>query len=446
MTPQGSEAMTQPQVNLAAPAPAGDAGLVTALRPLVARRLEPAGAGPPGTWPRLVDHAVGEVLAAYADEQLSAGRAPLDVATEARVRRALADSFVGAGGLQSLLDDPEIETINVNGCDNVWVHYRDGTRTRVAPVASTDEELAALLQDLGARQGAHERRFSLDHPELSMQLGRARLHAMRNISDRVVASIRRHRLLDVTLDDLVKRGALTPGMLELFTAMVAARRNIVISGGPAVGKTTFLRALASAIPPAQRLITVEDAYELALDRDAHPNLVAMQAREPNLEGVGEFSLDQCVRASLRLCPDRVILGEVRGSEVVSMAKAMSIGVDGSLATVHASSSRQALMRLVAYAMEPPARYPREAATVLLGQAVHIVVHLERAAGDGTRVVASVREVTGDDGEQIVSNELYRPGPDHRALPATRLSDQSIELLLAAGLDPAALEADGWWRP
>lgn len=436
--------MTRPQVNLA---PAGDAGLVTTLRPRVAAQLEPAGgAVPGGRWRELVDRAVGEVLEAHADEQLSAGRTPLDTATESRVRRALADSFVGAGGLQSLLDDPEIETINVNGCDNVWVHYRDGTRTRVAPVASSDEELAALLQDLGARHGAHERRFSVDHPELSMQLGNSRLHAMRNISDRVVASIRRHRLLEVTLDDLVKLGELTPAMRDLFTAMVAARRNIVISGGPAVGKTTFLRALANTIPHTERLITVEDAYELALDRDAHPNMFAMQSREANLEGVGEFSLDQCVRASLRLSPERVIVGEVRGSEVVTMAKAMSIGVDGSLATVHASSSRQALMRLVTYAMEPPARYPREAAIALVAQAVHVVVHLDRAAGDGTRVVASVREVTGDDGDQIMSNEVYRPGTDHRAMPATRLRDETVDLLLAAGLDPATLDTDGWWRP
>jgi Flp pilus assembly CpaF family ATPase len=269
---------------------------------------------------------------------------------------------------------------------------------------------------------------------------------MRNISDRVVASIRRHRLLEVTLDDLVKLGELTPAMRNLFTAMVQARRNIVISGGPAVGKTTFLRALANAIPPTERLITVEDAYELALDRDTHPNLVAMQAREANLEGVGEFSLDQCVRACLRLSPDRVIVGEVRGSEVVTMAKAMSIGVDGSLATVHASSSRQALMRLVTYAMEPPARYPRQAAIALIAQAVHFVVHLDRAAGDGTRVVASLREVTGDDGDQIMSNEVYRPGPDQRAVPATRLRDDTLDLLLAAGLDPTTLDADGWRRP
>ena len=440
--------MTPPQARLA---PADDARLVSRLvsqlRPQVAARLAPGGAtATDARWLSLVERAVADVLEAHADAQLAAGRAPLDAAAEARVRRALTDSFVGAGGLQALLDDPDIETINVNGCDNVWLHYRDGTRARAAAVAASDEELAALLRDLGARQGAHERRFSVDQPELSMQLGSARLHAVRDVTDRVVASIRRHRLLAVTLDDLVRLGALTPAMREVFTAMVRARRNIVISGGPAAGKTTFLRALANAIPSEERLITVEDAYELALDRDAHPNLVAMQAREANLEGIGEFSLDQCVRTCLRLAPDRVIVGEVRGAEVVTMAKAMSIGMDGSLATVHASSSRQALLRLLTYAMEPPARYPREAALALIGQAVHFVVHLDRSADRRTRVVASVREILGDDGDQIISNEVYRPDETGRAAPATRFRDETVDLLVAAGLDPAVLGTEGWWRP
>jgi Flp pilus assembly CpaF family ATPase len=424
-----------------------DVDLVAELRPSVAARLEPAGADqPPGRWRQVVEHAVADVVDAHAHEALAAGRAPLEVAAEARARRALVHSFIGAGGLQALLDDDDVETINVNGADNVWVHLRDGSRVRVGAVASSDAELVALLQDLGAREGVHERRFSVDNPELSMQLpGGARLHAMQVISDRVVVSIRRHRLLSVTLADLVRLGEMTPAMAEVFRAMVAARRNIVISGGPAAGKTTFLRALANAISPSERLVTVEDSYELALDRDTHPNLVAMQARQANLEGVGEFTLDQCVRASLRLSPDRVIVGEVRGSEVVTMAKAMSIGMDGSLATVHASSSRQALLRLVTYAMEPPARYPREAATALIAGAVHFVVHLDFAAG-GTRVVSSIREVAGDDGDQIVSNEVYRPGRDGRAVPATRLRDDTLDMLLAAGLNPAVLDGDGWRGP
>jgi pilus assembly protein CpaF len=423
----------------------GELGLVAELRPRVTALLQPAqaastaGAG----WTMAVEQAVASVLDTHAHEALAAGRAPLDAAVEQRLRRALVDSIVGAGGLQALLDDDDVETINVNGCDNVWVHYRDGTRARAAPVAASDEDLVALLRQIGARQGVHERRFSIDHPELSMQLrGGARLHAMQHITDRVVISIRRHRLLTVTLEDLVQLGELTPAMAELFTAMVAARRNIVVSGGPAVGKTTFLRALAHAISPQERLITVEDSYELALDPHTHPNLVAMQAREANLEGVGEFSLDQCVRASLRLSPDRVIVGEVRGAEVVTMAKAMSIGMDGSLATVHASSSRQALLRLVTYAMEPPATYPREAAAALVGGAVHVVAHLDRTP-DGTRVVSSVREVAGDEAGQVSSNEVYRPGRDNRAVPATRLTDQTLDLLAGVGYRPPAGEAEGW---
>jgi Flp pilus assembly CpaF family ATPase len=427
-------------------ASAEEVGLVGQLRPRVAAALQPAGADTTGSrWPVVVEQAVARVLDTHAHEALAAGRAPLEVGVEARLRRALVDSFTGAGGLQRLLDDDDVETINVNGCDNVWVHYRDGTRVRVAPVAVSDEELVALLRELGARQGVHERRFSIDHPELSMQLpGGARLHAMLHITDRVVVSIRRHRLMTVTLDDLVELGELTPGLAGLFAAMVAARRNIVVCGGPAVGKTTFLRALANAIPVAERLVTVEDSYELALDRGTHPNLVAMQAREANLEGVGEFTLDQCVRASLRLSPDRVIVGEVRGAEVVTMAKAMSIGMDGSLATVHASSSRQALLRLVTYAMEPPASYPREAAAALVGQAVHVVVHLDRTA-EGTRVVSSVREVAGDEAGQVVSNEVYRPGRDNRAMPATRLTDETMDLLAAVGYHPPADETGGWGR-
>lgn len=425
--------------------PAGEQmDLVALLRPRVAAVLEPVEADETG-WARAVQRAVAQVLEAYAHEALTAGRAPLPEAAETRLRLALVHSFVGAGGLQALLDDDEIETINVNGCDNVWVHLRDGTRMQVAPVAASDEELAALLQDLGARAGVHERRFSVDHPELSMQLGTARLHAMRDISDRVAVSIRRHRLLATSLDELVSLEVIDAPLRELFTTMVRARRNIVISGGPSVGKTTFLRALANAIPVTERLITVEDTRELLLDVGGHPNLVAMQARESNTEGVGEFSLDQCVRACLRLSPDRVIVGEVRGCEVVTMAKAMSIGIDGSLATIHASSSRQALLRLVAYAMEPPALYPREAAIALIGQAVHFVVHLDRAPG-GLRVVSSVREVLGDDGDQIVSNEVMAPGPHGRAVPATRLRDDTLDLLVAAGLDPAVLDDPRWWGP
>lgn len=430
------------------PEPAGEVELVAWLRPRVAARLESTGAATasPGRWRSAVEASVDEVLDRYGHEALDAGRQPLPMRVENRVRRMLVDSFTGAAGLQALLDDPAVETINVNGADNVWLHLSDGRRVRVGAVAGSDEELAGLLRHLAAREGAQERRFTVDAPELSMQLpGGQRLHALQAVTSRVVASIRRHRLLDASLEDLVAMGTMPPPIRELLAAMVAARRNIVISGGPSVGKTSLLRTLVGTLPPEERLITVEDTFELSVDPQAHPNLVAMQARTANTEQAGEFSLDQCVRAALRLSPDRVIVGEVRGSEVVTMAKAMSIGVDGSLATVHASSSRQALVRLVTYAMEPPTTYPREAAVALIGQAVHFIVHIDRPRGESTRVVASIREVLGDNGDQIVSNEVFRPGADRRAVPATRLSDESLDSLTAVGMDAAVLDGRWWGR-
>jgi Flp pilus assembly CpaF family ATPase len=420
--------------------------VVTALRPRVAVELEGAEVDETGgRWPQVVEQAVHGVLDAYAHEALAAGRAPLDDQVEAAVRRALVASFVGAGGLQALLDDDTVETINVNGCDNVWLHLRDGTRVRSGPVASSDEELAAQLRDLGARAGAHERRFGADHPELSMQLpDGSRLHAVRDITDRVVVSIRRHRLQTVSLADLVRLGELTSAMRDLFTAIVAARCTVVICGAPGIGKTTFLRALAHSLPLDRRPITVEDSYELGLDRTAHPNGAAMQAREANLEGVGAFGLDECVRAALRLLPDWVLVGEVRGPEVVTMLTAMTIGA-GSMSTVHAGSSREALERFEALCMVPPARYPQQAAVKMIGQAVDFVVHLDLST-DGMRVVSSVREVVGDDGTQVISNEIYRPGPDRRAVPATRLRDETVDKLAAAGLDAEVLDEPGWWGP
>jgi Flp pilus assembly CpaF family ATPase len=433
--------MTRPSTVYATADDDADGDVVALLRPVVADRLAAAGPGQPApSLPQILD----AVLDDHARAALRSGAAPLTEPAEARVRRQLRDLFGGAGGLQPLLDNPDIETINIDGYENVHVQYRDGTRRQVAPVASSDAELIELLRELGARGGAHERRFGPDRPELSMQLpDGSRLHAIHIVSDRVGVSIRRHSR-DTTLDELQAKATISPGLRELLRALVLSRRNIVISGGPAAGKTTFLRGLASAIPSVQRLITVEDSYELALPRDRHPDMLAMQAREANIEGAGEFTVDQCVRASLRLTPDRVIVGEVRGAEVVTMCKAMSIGIDGSMATVHASSSRQALLRLTTYAMEPPAMYPREAAVALIAGAVHVVVHLDRAT-DGTRVVSSIREIVGEDGGQITSNEVYSPDHTRRAVPATRLRDDTLDQLIAVGLNPAVLEQDSWGR-
>lgn len=435
----------------------GHVALVTQLRPQVAARLDAASPNGrrDGSWPQTVDRAVSAVLREHARQAMSAGQAPLGRAVEVQVARALRSEFVGAGSLQALLDNDEIETIHINGHRDVWAERSDGTVTREAPVAASDEDLVALLRELGARSGAQERRFSPDAPELSLQLldhdsddepeGGSRLHAIMDITDRVAVTIRRHRLLKVSLDDLVRMGTLTPGLRDVLAAMVRSYRNLVVSGGPAAGKTTLLRALASQVPPIERVLVVEDTRELALSKAEHPNRLSFQARLPNSEGIGEFTLDACVRASLRMGPKRVLVGEVRGAEVTSMAKAMSIGAPGSMATVHSEDSAQTILRMVTYAMEPPASYTYHAATALISGSVHIVIHLEKldTAAGGVRVVSSIREVVGEDNGQVLTNEVFRPGPDKRAVPASRFSDKTMDLLVAHGLNPQAL--DHRWR-
>jgi pilus assembly protein CpaF len=392
----------------------------------------------------VVEDMIQAALDDHTRRALAAGRPPLTPQAEARVAQALREAFLGLGPLEPLIKDPRNETVNINGCDNVWVHRVDGTREQVAPIADSDEDLIEFLRNLGARVGAHERRFDRGEPELSMQLpGGARLNALMDVTDRVVVSIRLHPLTRVSLADLEQKGEMTCGLRCLLTAAVRARHNIVVSGGPAVGKTTLLRALLHVVPPMERLITIEDAYELALPRDEHPNSYAMQSREPNVEGVGGYDMARSVRSSLRMTPERVVVGEARdGAAVVQMARAMSIGIDGSMCTVHASSSRQALTRLVTYAMEPPASFSRDAAIALIAGAVHLVVHLDIST-DGKRVISSVREVVDSDADQIATNEVYRPGPDRRAVPATALRTETLDRLVAAGLDPAVLDRRGW---
>ncbi|GAB3147032.1 ATPase, T2SS/T4P/T4SS family [Micromonospora sonneratiae] len=420
--------------------------VVARLRTRVSDRLAVQGAGlPQPERDALIARFIAEELVLHAQTDIAAGRTPLSPQMEAAVARALRDSFTGLGGLQMLIDDPEIEDVFVNGCDNVWIRTTGGRVQRVAPVAASDEDLVELVRVAAARSGQEERRFDRGSPGLSLRLpGGQRLFAVMAVSKRPSLSIRRNVLRKVTLDDLVHRGEMTLGLRELIAAMVRARKNLVISGGTGAGKTTLLRAAAGAMSPLERIVTVEDAYELGLDEDTdqHPNCTALQQREPNLEGVGGIDMATMVRWGLRMRPDRVIVGESRGAEAVPMLMAMSQGNDGSMCTLHASSSKQALTRLATYVMQAPERYPFDAANMLIGQAVDFVIHLSTAT-DGTRVVSSIRQVLETDGTQVPSNEIYRPARDGRAVPAAPMRADTLEDLVAAGLDPDLLSKDRW---
>ncbi|MCK9922183.1 Flp pilus assembly complex ATPase component TadA [Frankia sp. AgPm24] len=373
---------------------------------------------------------VADMLRRHAEQTLGAGQRMLTAVEEEQVTRAVLDGLYGLGGLQPLLDDPRIENINCNGADVVWVRYFDGQRMRMPPVAASDEELIELVRTVAARSGLEERRFDRASPGLSMQLpDGSRLFAAMAVTARPVIAIRRHRYPRVSLDQLVELGTISPELRTFLRGLVLARRNILVAGETGIGKTTLIRALAADVPTSERIITIEDALELGLDRDGlHDDVVAMQAREANVEGEGAIGLAELVRWALRMSPDRVIVGEVRGGEVVPMLMAMSQGTDGSLATIHASSSGGVFTKIAAYAAQADG-LAMEATNLLTAAAVHIVVHMSVA--QGRRVISSVREVTGADGLLVTSNEVWRPGPDGAAVPGAPLRAQT-----AAAVDTA----------
>ncbi|WP_067504550.1 CpaF family protein [Actinoplanes sp. TFC3] len=385
----------------------------------------------------------------YAAEEMNAGRPPLRPDVESRVARSVADMLLGAGGLQPLLNDERIEEVHANGCDQVFVRYTDGSRVQVAPIADTDSEMVELIRRLAADagraetggEGGEERRWDRAAPILNLQLpDGSRLHAIMSVTQRPALSIRRHHYIKVTLGELEQLGTLNPVLREVFTAATRARLNTLAAGRTGAGKTTFLRALASVIAPTERIVTIEDTYELALNADKvlHPDVVAMQSREANVEGEGAIDMSMLFRSGLRMSPDRVIVGEIRGHEVIPMLNAMSQGNDGSLGTIHASSTAGVFKKLALYAAQSPERLDPPTTNLLVAESVHLVLHLA-LTDTGRRVVTSVREVVDADGLTVASNEIFRPGPDGRAVPGAPPSTRLLNTLVQAGFDPALLD-------
>lgn len=388
---------------------------------------------------------IGRVLESHVRAELAAGRTPPGPEEEEELTAGVHAALFGVGRLQPLLDDDNVENVDINGYDNVFIQYADGREVVGQPVAESDDELVELVQILGAYSGLSSRPFDSANPQLDLRLpDGSRLSAVMDVCTRPAVSIRRASLSRVHLDDLVQYGTVTPEMAAFLSAAVAARKNIMIAGATNAGKTTLLRALANEIPPAERLVTVERALELGLGEytDLHPNVVAFEERLPNSEGMGHVSMAELVRRSLRMNPSRVIVGEVLGDEIVTMLNAMSQGNDGSLSTIHANSSIEVFNRISTYAIQSAERLPVEATTMLIAGAIDFVVFVEKhndfaSGGRLRRYVGSIREVNGVDG-RVLSSEVFAAGPDGVGVPSAPIS--CLDDLREVGYDVGGVRA------
>jgi Flp pilus assembly CpaF family ATPase len=360
---------------------------------------------------------------------------------DALLAGAVEAALFGLGRLEPLLADPSCVHVEINGCDRVWLYREDGQIDPGPPVADTDAELIEWVRTAATYSGLTSRPFDVANPWLELRLpDGSRLCALMGVVERPVVSIRLFRSQRVTLADLHQRGGFDEQLFAFLHAAVQARANLVVSGETFSGKTTLLRALGNAIAFEERLVTCEHFLELGFDRlpDLHRDVVAMEERLPNAEGIGAVTLHELVEHSRRLNPDRLIVGEVIGGEIIAMLDAMTQGEDGSLSTIHARDSRSAFDRISTYALTSPHRLPVEASGMLLAGALDFVIHMTKTRLPDGRVfrhVSSVREVLGFDGRQVLSSEVFGTDPGQlTARPAAPLSADRSRRLHDAGYD------------
>jgi len=379
--------------------------------------------------------AVHAELLRLAATRRAEGKSVLTIFDEVAISSAAIAQVLGLGRLQPLLEDDEISDIHVRGSCRVWVKLRNGQRETRDPIVDTDDELIELVRRAATRLSRQERRFDAGTPELNMQLpDGSRLFATMDVSLRPSLIIRRHRFEISSLDELRLRGLLTQELQDFLTAAVRARRNLVIAGGTGSGKTTLLRALINEVPPSERLVTIEDAYELGLDHfeHLHPDHDALQSRPANIEGQGEITLADLTRMALRMDPDRVIVGEVRGAEAFPMLLAMSQGNNGSMCTMHADSTRSVFPKLAAYVSMASTGLPIDTVNLLLASALHFVIYIDNSSD--WRQVTSVREVVDSDGSNIISNEIFAIDKNSELIKAFPLRESTRELLTKFGYE------------
>jgi Flp pilus assembly CpaF family ATPase len=438
--------------------------------PDVATSARPAAAGPvSGLTDSLLIAGVGEItgmIAAQLHDRAdaadvlpvirSAARGWLERQVRAGLLPASAgrqlDDLVGAvhdqryelGPVTAYLRDPQVENVDVNGCDQVWITYASGERVAGPPVAATDDALISMIRTWAARGGQTARDFSAAAPLVNVGLtGAARMTATMSVTPRPCVSLRRHGQMDATLARLAQLGAIDGTLVAFLAAAVRSRCNVVITGGVDCGKTTMLRALASEIPAGERIATLESEYELYLhETGRHPDVIAFESRDANSEGAGGITLHDLIAHALRHNPRRILVGEVRRNEIMPMLEAMNSGQEGSMCTLHANSAAEAFDRILILSLRGGLALAERAIHILVGMAVDLIVHLRRGY-EGSRTVRYVSEILevmppGDTDRPAV-NRLFLPDPQTgRAIPACTPSPGLLTRLNAAGFDAEVL--------
>src|SRR6516162_8580223 len=327
--------------------------------------------------------------------------APMNLQERERLVQEVLDEVFGLGPLEPLLADPTVSDILVNTHKRVYVE-RKGILEQTGVQFRDDTHLMGIIDRIVSAIG---RRIDESSPMVDARLkDGSRVNAIiPPLSvDGPCLSIRRFGRERLTAEDLVQNNSLTSPMLELLRGCVKARLNILISGGTGAGKTTFLNVLSSYISNKERIVTVEDAAELLLNQE---HVVRLETRPPNIEGKGAIHQRQLVINSLRMRPDRIIVGEVRGEEALDMLQAMNTGHDGSLTTVHANTARDALSRLETMVAMASLNIPENAVRRQISSAIDVVVQVNRMS-DGTRKIVSVAEITGMEGSVVTMQEIF----------------------------------------
>jgi pilus assembly protein CpaF len=439
--PSGHELVLIPGLDSLTPAPelANRDELKEQIRAALMSRIDPSVAG---RIPRATLRAeVGKLVSEIATEQ----RIQLNELEEAALAIELTDDMVGLGPLEPLLDDDDVTDVLVNGPFDVFVERR-GKLERTSARFRDAQHLVGVAQRIAAAIG---RRIDEASPMVDARLAdgsRVNIVLPPLVLNGGTISIRKFPKHALTLDTMVRQQNLSPELAHLLQIAAHSRLNILISGGTGSGKTTLLNAVSQHIDTTERIITIEDAVELRLQQ---PHVVQMETRPPNIEGAGHIPQRELVRNALRMRPDRIIVGEVRGPEAFDMLQAMNTGHDGSMTTVHANSPRDALYRVENMVMMANLSLPLKAIRMQVASALNLIVHIERMR-DGVRRVQNVAEIAGMEGDIITARELFtfryqgekRDGTIDGIFESTRMRPDFITRAARYGLDRELLDVLG----